>query len=791
MQRVGWRLSGSSAVATASETARDPSELFVRHLEAHGVGYVVMRGWAPSEREGASELAVLVRAGDLEASETLARGAGLTPRRPRRASNGAESTHGNGLPEGGGPRVTISTALHYGAPVPFLGTGEPERRILERAVVHEGARVAAAGDELIDLLLRSVIDLRAFPDSHRSRLSRLIADLRSDPVAAGRAAERVERELSPVLSWGDLLTDVIHERWGRLLSRRRALILLLARRRARSTVKRFARGHLERRRSRAEPPGGKENRAPGGERRSPSREIPGADVGAAKPSRGGSSSDHLSRRQIRGSGLLLFGRALTGLKFLAELLVIRYLSTTEYGAWTYALSAVVLLRGVATLGMNRAVTRFVPIHLERGERREFFEILGFVLGSLTLASAVLLGAFYALPEAVAAMAGVSDRQPIDLLFIVILLVPVEAIDDFLTGVCAAFTDSRTIFIRRYLLNPGLRLAVAVGLVVFQGPIEFLAYGYLFAGIAGIAYYTWSVYVALRGRGFIDMRLLRGWRPPIRKVLSYTLPVMTADWCAMLMATSGPLLLGYFSDMGSVALFKVVIPLVTLNMVVAQTFVVLFEPAASRLYAREDHEGLNSFYWHSAVWVAVLSFPAFAFSFTAAEPLTVLLFGERYVSAAPILSILALGAFLESIVGFNAPALRVAGKLRWLVGTNVAATVVSLTLHIILIPRMGALGAAIATTTSAIIYALFKQVGMRIGVGVSAFDRHYIGPYAAIALAGLFLLGVRLIWPEHVLVLVAAATLASVAVLLKARSRLSISETFPELARFPLLKLLLG
>jgi O-antigen/teichoic acid export membrane protein len=190
-------------------------------------------------------------------------------------------------------------------------------------------------------------------------------------------------------------------------------------------------------------------------------------------------------------------------------------------------------------------------------------------------------------------------------------------------------------------------------------------------------------------------------------------------------------------------------------------------------------------------VAVLSFPAFALSFTVAEPLTVLLFGERYASAAPILSILALGAFFESIVGFNAPTLRVAGKLRWLVGTNVAAAVVSLMLHILLIPRMGALGAAIATGASGILYALFKQAGMRIGTGVSAFDHHYIGPYATIALAGLFLLGVRMMWPEYVVVLVAAATLASVAVLVQARSKLSISETFPELARFPLLKLLLG
>lgn len=518
-----------------------------------------------------------------------------------------------------------------------------------------------------------------------------------------------------------------------------------------------------------------------------------AGTGKPEPERqseGGSFSD-LSRRQIRGSGLLLFGRGLTGLKFIAELLVIRYLSTTEYGSWTYALSVVVLLRGAATLGLNRAVTRFAPIHLERDERRELFEVLGFVLGSLALSTAAVVTAFYAFPSAVAAIAGVSDRQPIDLLFIVILLVPVEAIDDFLTGVCAAFTDSRTIFVRRYLLNPALRLFVAIALVVLQGPIELLAYGYLFAGIAGIAYYTWSVYVALRRRGLIDRTLLRGWRLPARRVLSYTGGVMAADWCAILMATLGPLLLGYFSDMSAVALFKVVVPLVTLNLVVAQTFVVLFEPAASRLHGRGDRAGLNGFYWHSALWVALLSFPAFALTFTAAEPLTISLFGEKYASAAPILSILAVGAYFEAVVGFNVATLRVAGELRWLLGTNVAATLISVALHLLLIPGLGALGAGIATGASAIIYGVLKQVGMRVSTGVRAFDPQYAGPYLSIALASLFLLVVRLLFSEHAMVLVAAATLASLAVLLQARATLSISETFPELGRFKVLKMLLG
>ena len=129
------------------------------------------------------------------------------------------------------------------------------------------------------------------------------------------------------------------------------------------------------------------------------------------------------------------------MKFVAELLVVRYLVTEEYGSWTYALSAVVFIRGFATLGLNRAVVRFLPVHLERGERGEFLGIVAFVLGCLLLSTGAAVSAFYFFPETVARLAGAGPEQRLDILFIVILLVPIDTLDDFLTGIFAAFSAS--------------------------------------------------------------------------------------------------------------------------------------------------------------------------------------------------------------------------------------------------------------------------------------------------------------------------------------------------------------
>jgi O-antigen/teichoic acid export membrane protein len=471
--------------------------------------------------------------------------------------------------------------------------------------------------------------------------------------------------------------------------------------------------------------------------------------------------------------------------------VINYLATAAYGSWAWALSALLLLEAFSTMGVNRAVPRFVPVHLERQERDELVGVVAFVLGSILLMSTLVISAFFAFPQWIAALAGASPGQSLDVLFIIILLLPIQALGNFFTVLSAALGDSRAIFFRRYLLHPGLRLVVALVLVLMQADVQLLAYGYLISGIVGLGYYCVAVYGQLQKRGLLAGGLRGDVILPVRRVLAYTVPVMGADWFRTLMVTPAPLLLGYFTDMGTVALYQVAIPLVALNTQVSQSFVMFYEPSASRVLARGDLQGLETLYWRSAMWVAVLTFPCFAFSFTAAEPLTELLFGERYAAAAPILSLLAIGTFLDAAAGFNDSTLRVSGKVRWLMAVNAFSALLNVTLNVLLIPRMGALGAGIATGTAMFVYAVLKQICLWRATGVRMMHPTYLGPYLVMCLVIIGLVLLRITSGDRLWILVPCLAAGTVLVALQARATLAITETFPELARWPLLKRLVG
>src|ERR1700688_3586881 len=84
-----------------------------------------------------------------------------------------------------------------------------------------------------------------------------------------------------------------------------------------------------------------------------------------------------TRVHIRGSSRLLGGKCLArGNNFAAQMLVVRYFSTGDYGAIAFGLGIVGLFQIVAVLGLNEAVARFVPIY---HQNREYEKLLGTIL----------------------------------------------------------------------------------------------------------------------------------------------------------------------------------------------------------------------------------------------------------------------------------------------------------------------------------------------------------------------------------------------------------------------------
>lgn len=501
------------------------------------------------------------------------------------------------------------------------------------------------------------------------------------------------------------------------------------------------------------------------------------------------TSKDVTTQQLRGSSLLLSGRLLTlGVTALAQVLVIRYLSPADFGRWMYALTFVAVLKSFASLGIDRAVTRFVAIYYEQGDRSRLLGVMVLTIGTVLASGALVVAAVYTMPDQIMRLTQ-RQSEPLQLVFILILLVPLEALDALLVGVFACFGNARAIFFRRHVVGPGLRLAAVLIAVLSSASIVVLAYGYVIAAALGILIYGRLLWRLCREAGLFapGVRVTL----PARDVFAFTLPMLVADIALALMYGSAALALGYLGDMRAVAMYTAAVPLAMLNQTVMRSFALLYTSSASKLLARGDLKAINALYWHTAVWLAVLTFPVFALTFSAAGALTVFLYGSQYAAVGPILALLALGEYVNVALGFNGTTLRVLNRATYLTTISVGTAVATTALVFWAAPRYGAWGVAVATSASMVVHNAFKQLGMGYATGVSVFDRRYAGFYVALAASAAALLVAGRLLQSHPIAMLALTAAASAAMLFVTRRVLSIADVFPELGRVRFLRALVA
>jgi O-antigen/teichoic acid export membrane protein len=363
-------------------------------------------------------------------------------------------------------------------------------------------------------------------------------------------------------------------------------------------------------------------------------------------------------------------------------------------------------------------------------------------------------------------------------------------ENLLDGVFAVFARPRTIVLRKHVYIPAMRLAVVAAVVVTGASVRALALGWVAAGVLGLVVYGTLLVRLLAQRGLLSRIRTLDVRFPVRELLGFTVPLLTSDITWVIFGSAGTIILGFMASASDVATLRAVLPIATTMTYVTATFELLFVPLASRLLTQRDGPQINRLYWQTTAWTALLALPIFLPTFVFSGPITALLFGERYEDSAVVLAVLVAGYYAIAATGLNALLLGVYGDVRFIAKANAVVTAGLIGLNVLLIPSFDALGAAIASTVTLVLYNAAVQWRLMTRTDVRA-DRNYAALLAVILLtvAALAVLQKTIsppVWIDGALAIVAYA-----AIVVAARQKLGLAESFPELARVPLLRRLVA
>jgi O-antigen/teichoic acid export membrane protein len=501
-----------------------------------------------------------------------------------------------------------------------------------------------------------------------------------------------------------------------------------------------------------------------------------------------------TRAHIRGSVALASGRFISlGLNFAGQILIVRYLSREAYGSYTFALSMATTASIVSAFGIDTAFSRFIPIYREAKDYPRLFGSMVFMFALVCGLGLVIAVGMYGLRGYVEATL-VTDPLSMALLLLLLLFIPMNALDRVFDAGVAVMGSPWSIFLRRHVLGPGLKFAAIITVILCRGTVQAMAIGFLIATALGLITYGGLFLHALRIQGLTSRFSFAHLTVSPRRLLRFSLPMLGADLGGVLRYALVVFLLEIMRGSGSVAAFGAVVSLAELNKLVLRSFGFLFIPIASRCFSRGQTERIGELYWQSSVWIALLTLPLFLVSFGLARPVTILLYGAEYAESGIILSLLSLGYYVHAVLGFNAATLKVYGKARQILWTEVLGTGATMVLCILLIPAYGGSGAAAAVCASTIFHNVIIQIAVARATDVEAFRSSLLGLWISVLVGALALLGFQYYTSPPLIVGFGAAAALSL-LILRTQSRLLAAEkSFPELERVPLVhfsKILLG
>ncbi len=200
-------------------------------------------------------------------------------------------------------------------------------------------------------------------------------------------------------------------------------------------------------------------------------------------------------------------------------------------------------------------------------------------------------------------------------------------------------------------------------------------------------------------------------PLTLKLASFGLPVLATTMGGKVIGYIDTLFLTYFRTLGEVGVYNAILPSALVLLDLGTTLATLLLPLSSELWAKGEHlrleQGLRAL--HRFLFALVL--PVLLTVFVFADLLIGLLFGEGYRSGSLAFQILLIGVLFCIVASVNNSILSGIGQPAKVTKIVLLAAGVNVMVNVLLIPRYGISGAALATSVSYLILLILSTASL--------------------------------------------------------------------------------
>ena len=427
-------------------------------------------------------------------------------------------------------------------------------------------------------------------------------------------------------------------------------------------------------------------------------------------------SDHSVARRMAGTAFMI--RVVSaGIIFLSQILLARWMGGFEFGVYVYVWTWVVLVAGLAPLGIAYSTQRFIPEYTQANDRDR---LRGFLTGSRLLslglgvaASLVGLGIILLLGELI----DPHYRLPF---LIALACVPAFTLSSSQDGVARSYNWIFVALVPGFVAQPVLALAIIV-IEHFEG---FEVDAAVAMGATAVAIWMTVIVQTVVLRRRLRTRIEAGpARYEVRRWFSTALPIFMVDGFYFLLTYTDLLVLKAFVDPAQIGIYYAATKTLVLISFIYYALSASFAHRFSEAHFSGRRDQLEAFVRDATRWTFWPSLAAALVLLALGQPI-LMLFGPEFTAGYPLLFVLVIGLLARASIGPGERLLIMVGEQRLCAAIYATAFLTNLIMCLVLVPRFGIIGAAGSTATALIVESvlLFVMTKRRLGLHVFFWGR---------------------------------------------------------------------
>lgn len=457
-----------------------------------------------------------------------------------------------------------------------------------------------------------------------------------------------------------------------------------------------------------------------------------------------SSRERSSERNIvaiaKDGGITFAGKMfLSAVRLVTAVIVARLLGADQYGMYNLALSTANIAIGLAVFGLDSALIRYIAIQASRKDEKGVWGTLQVGVGVATLLSVItgtfIFGLAYYLAETV-----FHEPRLVPLLQFTGVIVPLLTMSEVLAGALRGFKRMDYPVIAQFVFQPVVRLIMIV-VLAFTGFNT--VHAILTFGLADLAASIMLIYFL--NKEFSLRRSVRAARRDFRTIFEFSIPVWLSEMLVKFHGNIQTLILGSLNTITGVGIFSVASQISMVSSQFSSSINTSAKPVIAELHDRADMREMGQIYQTANKWAVMVQIPIFITMVLFPAPI-LSLFGESFTDGALALSIIALADLLKVGTGMGGIIIDMTGYTKLKLVNSIFRLVANLGLDILLIPRWGLLGAAVAALIGEGFINLLRLFQVFFLFRLIPYNRTFIKPVIAgvITLASAFLIKTWLI-----------------------------------------------